>query len=475
MSDVTATREPPHRPDVEAAILGTLMVHGAGVVDRVRDTLAPEDFAFECNGELYREITRRADQGDRIDQLLLREFAEQQPALAQAGGFKYLMNLSGAACGPSLIKAYAEAVRHCSVRRRVMRLGEDAIALALHPDDAMDADAVIEEVERWTSALGDATDTSGGPVSLADSVPPYLARIEETAKADGKVLGVSSGIADIDRLVGGLKPDRLVVLAGRASMGKTALALTWLLAAAKAGVPVAIFSLEMSREQLLGRLVAAETGIDTFRQENGPLSNLDVESIVQATGHLRKLPIHIDDTPGLTAQQIRLRSARLKRRFKIGMVVVDHIQLMRGDRIRKSENRVQEISDITGTLKGVAKELGLPVVALSQLNRGVEARDDKRPGLADLRDSGTIEQDADIVLFLFREQYYVDRAEPMQTAGEDPTKFDKRHQDWKAHRDRVRNLAELIAAKSRDGQIGSTTLFFDGARSRFTGLRRGDE
>lgn len=473
MSAVIEPREPPHRPDVEAAILGTLMVHGASAVDRVRESLTPEDFAYEHHGELYREILRRADLNQKIDQLLLREFADQFPALAAVGGFKYLMQLTLSACGPVFLADYSRAVRSCAVRRRIMSLGEDAMALALHPDDDATDDDLIEEIERKVTALGEKTEKQTGPISVADSIDDYLREIEIVSKSNGRIVGVSTGIWDVDRLVGGLKADRLIVLAARPSMGKTAMAMTWALAAAKAGTGVGFFELEMSRRQLVARLVAAETGIDTFRQENGPLSDADINTIVETTGKLRELPIYIDDTPGLSVAQVRFRARRLKRRFKIGLIVADHIQLMAPEG-KRTDNRVNDVSAITMGLKGIAKDLGIPVVALSQLNRQLEAREDKRPQLSDLRESGSIEQDADIVLFLFREQYYLERNEPMRRSDESDDRFSSRQATWENQVREAKGKAELINAKSRDGRTGITQLAFDGASSRFYGLQRGE-
>jgi replicative DNA helicase len=277
--------------------------------------------------------------------------------------------------------------------------------------------------------------------------------------------------------MGGLHPSDLLILAGRPSMGKTSLATNIAYNAAKAyldtggqeGSVVGFFSLEMSAEQLATRLLADVSEVPGDKIRRGDIKDTDFQRFVEASALLNRLPFFIDDTPGLSVTALRTRARRLHRTHKLGMIVVDYLQLLSGS-ARGSENRVQEISDITRGLKGVAKELNVPVVALSQLSRAVEQREDKRPQLADLRESGSIEQDADVVMFVFREQYYLERAEPSRRPEENDEKFNDRYQRWQQRCEEVHNTAEVIIAKQRHGPIGTVRLHFDGQFTRFTDL-----
>jgi replicative DNA helicase len=305
---------------------------------------------------------------------------------------------------------------------------------------------------------------------------------EAAVKREGHVTGVTTGLVDLDKKLGGLQPSDLVILAGRPSMGKTALATNIAFNAALAhklapenGGRVAFFSLEMSAEQLATRILAEQTGISSDRIRRGEISrDDDFSRLVIAAQDLQTLPMHIDDTPGLSVPAMRTRARRLKRRQGLGLIVVDYLQLMRSPAGLRSENRVQEVSEITRGLKAIAKELEVPVLALSQLSRAVEQRDDKRPQLADLRESGSIEQDADVVMFIFREQYYHERGEPKQRDDESSEKFAERHSRWLERGERVHNVAEVNIAKQRHGPIGTVELYFDGMVTKFGNLSRDD-
>jgi replicative DNA helicase len=286
---------------------------------------------------------------------------------------------------------------------------------------------------------------------------------------------VPSGFVDLDKLLGGLHKSDLIILAGRPSMGKTALATNMAFNAASRVEDsetgrhhvVGLFSMEMSAEQLATRILAEQTGIPSERIRRGELADSDFERMVVSAQQLERLHLFIDDTPALSVQALRTRARRLKRQHGLSMLVIDYLQLMRGSTSR-SENRVQEISEITRGLKAIAKELNLPVIALSQLSRAVESREDKRPQLADLRESGSIEQDADVVMFVFREEYYLSRAEPMQRPEESTEKWQERHDAWKARCEQVYSLGEVIVAKQRHGPIGKVTLRFEGETTRFS-------
>jgi replicative DNA helicase len=305
---------------------------------------------------------------------------------------------------------------------------------------------------------------------------------EAAYKRDGHVTGVTTGLRDLDRRLGGLQKSDLVILAGRPSMGKTALATNIGFNAAKADKDketgtkhrVAFFSLEMSAEQLAHRIMAEESGVSSDRIRRGDVKQDEFAGIVEAAQRMSNVQFFIDDTPAITVPALRTRARRLKRQFGLDLVIVDYLQLMRSANPKGSENRVQEISEITRGLKAVAKELEVPVMALSQLSRAVENREDKRPQLADLRESGSIEQDADVVMFVYREQYYHERAEPKQRTDESNDAFFKRTEDWKARGERVHNIADVIIAKQRHGPVGTIELQFDGHITRFSDLIRDD-
>jgi replicative DNA helicase len=330
--------------------------------------------------------------------------------------------------------------------------------------------------------LAEGGQVDGGPKKFNDVLKSALDMAEAAYKRDGHVTGVTTGLRDLDRRLGGLQPSDLIILAGRPSMGKTALATNIGFNAAKADKDretgtkhrVAFFSLEMSAEQLAHRIMAEESGVSSDRIRRGDVKQEEFASIVEAAQRMSNVQFFIDDTPAITVPALRTRARRLKRQFGLDLIIVDYLQLMRSANARGSENRVQEISEITRGLKAVAKELHVPVLALSQLSRAVENREDKRPQLADLRESGSIEQDADVVMFVYREQYYHERAEPKQRSDESNDAFFKRMEDWKARGERVHNIADVIIAKQRHGPVGTIELHFDGHITRFSDLIRDD-
>jgi replicative DNA helicase len=306
---------------------------------------------------------------------------------------------------------------------------------------------------------------------------------EAAMKRDG-LAGVSTGLSDLDRLLGGLHRSDLLILAARPSMGKTSLAtnIAYNVAAAtriekdaegnpvEQRQPVAFFSLEMSAEQLASRVIAERTGVRSDSMRRGDIHDEEFDKIFEASRELSELPLFVDDTPALSVSQVRTRARRLKRQHGLSLIVVDYLQLMQPPAGKRSDNRVQEVSEITRGLKALAKDLDVPVMALSQLSRAVEQREDKHPQLADLRESGSIEQDADIVMFIYREQYYAERAEPTQRDGEDDNKFHERLERWKERCERAYGKAEIIVAKQRHGPIGSREFAFDGDTTRFSDL-----
>ncbi len=319
-----------------------------------------------------------------------------------------------------------------------------------------------------------------GFLKLEKALVASLKMAEEAHKRDSHVTGVTTGLRDLDRKLGGLQKSDLIILAGRPSMGKTALATNIAFNAARAwhdtegkeGAAVAFFSLEMSSEQLATRLLGEYASVPADKIRRGEIKTDDFSKFLEAAKILSRAPLYIDDTPGLSVAGLRTRARRLKRLVPhLGCIVIDYLQLLHGT-ARRDDNRVQEVSEITRNLKALAKELDIPVMALSQLSRAVEMREDKKPQLADLRESGSIEQDADVVMFVYREEYYHARSEPTRRADEPEEKFNTRHQRWMERGEEIRNIAEVIIAKQRHGPIGTVELHFDGPFTRFSDLEK---
>ncbi len=368
------------------------------------------------------------------------------------------------------------------LRRELVALGEDVVNDAFRQDLDDPAREQIERVEKKLFDLATIGETEGGFRAFGTALTSAILNAEAAFKRSGKTVGVATGFVDLDRKLGGLHPSDLVVLAGRPSMGKTALATNIAFYAARTYLPtpasdprkaaedgavVGFFSLEMSAEQLATRILAEESGVSSDRIRRGDVSHEDFDKFVQASQRLAALKLFIDDTPALSVAAVRTRARRLKRQQGLGLIVVDYLQLLRpSNQSRAQDNRVQEISEITRGLKALAKELDVPVLALSQLSRAVEQREDKRPMLADLRESGSIEQDADVVMFIFREEYYLSR-EPTRRPDEAESKYSERYQEWRERLEKVHGLGEIIVAKQRHGPIGAVKLRFDAETTKF--------
>ncbi len=457
------------------ALLGAIL-HNNRTFERVADFLRPEHFASRVHGRIFEAIGRLLERGQIADPITLKQFFETDQDLAAIGGFAYLMRLAGSVASVINAADYGRAVFDLYLRRQLIDVGEEIVNDAFA--DSLDRDAVaqIEGAEARLFQLAETGSAEGGPKPIRFAVKAAIETANAAYRREGGLAGLPTGFTELDRLLGGLHKSDLVILAARPSMGKTSLATNIAFYAARTpadeetgkGHGVVFFSMEMSAEQLAGRIIAEQTEIPSERIRRGELDDSDFEKLVVAAQELERLPLFIDDTPALSVQALRTRARRLKRQHGLAMIVVDYLQLMRGSGTNRNENRVQEISEITRGLKAIAKELDVPVIALSQLSRAVEAREDKRPQLADLRESGSIEQDADMVLFIFREEYYLARAEPMQRPEETTDRWRERHDQWKARCEQVYNLAEVIVAKQRHGPIGKVTLRFEGQTTKFS-------
>ncbi len=487
--DVPGPRIPPHNYEAEQALLGAILANNL-VFDRVAEFLRPEHFADALHGRIYEACGKLIQRGQIANVLTLKNLFDQDQALADIGGAQYLARLANAVVTIINAEDYGKTIHDLYLRRQLIDLGGDIVNDAFSIDLDETARDQIELAEQQLYQLAEAGQTESGLRPLTDAMTSAVLMAEAAYKRESHVTGVTTGLTDLDKKLGGLHPSDLVILAGRPSMGKTALATNIAFNAALAyketrdavgqvkvqeGARVAFFSLEMSAEQLATRILAEQIEVSSDRIRRGEIRNPDFERLIAATERLTKLPLYIDDTPAITVGALRTRARRLKRQHGLGLIVIDYLQLMRpsGGGSRES-NRVQEVSEITRGLKAVAKELDVPVLALSQLSRAVELREDKRPQLSDLRESGSIEQDADVVMFVFREQYYHERNPPKQRADESPDKFHDRMDRWQERGNQIHNVAELNIAKQRHGPVGTIELFFDGTVTKFGNLSRDD-
>ncbi|MEM9224925.1 MAG: replicative DNA helicase, partial [Pseudomonadota bacterium] len=476
------THDLPQNLSAEAAIIGSIL-YDNNAFQRVADILQPSDFYAPAHEEIYAACQLLIQNGRVADGVTLREQFEKDERLTAIGGAQYLAELlDSAAFGPE-VQDYARIIRDLAMRRELIDIGAGVQSRAMVHDRDNDGAQQIEMAERQLFDLAERGSTGRGFSSFAQALTESLQMAEAAFKRDGKIAGVATHLDDLDHKLGGLHGSDLVILAGRPSMGKTSLATNIAYNAAAAcrretqedgskktvaGAVVAFFSLEMSSEQLATRIVAERTGINAHRIRQGDLDKHDFETLREATQELQNLPLYIDDQGGISVSQLAARARRLHRSTGLDMIIIDYLQLLTGTGGKQSENRVQEVTQITTTLKALAKELNVPVVALSQLSRAVEQRDDKRPQLADLRESGSIEQDADVVMFVYRESYYLERTEPQ--ADPNDLSSNEKWAAWRERMDQVYGTAEVIIGKQRHGPIGRVVLSFDANVTRFGNL-----
>ena len=459
--------------EAEQGLLGALLVNNRAY-DSVGDVLSFDDFYHALHGQIYAAIGSLIAAGNVADPVSLRHYFAGDEALDRLGGAGYLATLAASAVSILNAPFYAQTIRDLAQRRRLVEkvdaIRQDA---ATNNDPERDFAQVMDEAEQQLYALTDER-VQGAPSPIDTIVGRTLEDVQAAYQraASGKgSAGLETGLADVDKIVRGIEPGDLVVLGGRPSMGKSACGTSILLNCGKAGKRGVLFSLEMTGNQTAQRWFAAETGITTDRQRQGEVDGLiDFPALIEARSMLGGLPIHIDDQPRLSVAQIRQRARRLKRRYTtLDLIVIDHLQLIRQG--GRQESRRVEIGDITGHLKAIAKELETPILLLSQINRAVEAREDKRPTLADLKESGDIEQDADIVLLLYREAYYLERqSKPVRRGNESDEQLETRRTDHDNRLLEVRSKAELIIAKNRLGRTGLAHVRFDGKRQKFENL-----
>ncbi|HEY1615213.1 MAG TPA: replicative DNA helicase [Rhizomicrobium sp.] len=465
-------RHVPYDIDVEQALLGAVLVDNQAI-ERVSSVLTAEQFYDPLHQRLYGAMILASERGQVITPLTLHAQMKADPGLLEVGGLAYLANLAEASPALPNVRQYALILHDLSVRRALIHIGEDIVNTAYEAPDEKSPKAQIEEAEKALYRIAEASQYGEGPLDFAESLKRTVEIAERAQLRGGRISGVSTGFADLDSLLGGLQPSDLIILAGRPGMGKTSLATNMAFNAARfyledqangvaisRGAPILFFSLEMAAQQLAARILSEQTEIEMWKIRNGKFSESEWETFVLRMQELSTLPLYIDDTGGISIAQIAARARRLKREKNIGAVIIDHIQLVAPS--RRVENRVQEITEISKSLKVLAKELDVPVIALSQLSRGVDSRDDKRPVLSDLRESGSIEQDADVVMFVYREAYYLKSRKPEESDSE----FDK----WSEKMERVNHLADVLVEKHRHGATTKIELFFDDRFTRFKDL-----
>jgi replicative DNA helicase len=466
-------RHVPYDIEVEQALLGAILVDNQAL-ERVSQVLKPEHFYDPLHQRLYEVMEASFVRGGMtLTPLTLHAAMKNDPGLLEVGGHAYLAGLAQAAPAMPNVRDYARILHDLGVRRGLIRIGEDVVNNAYEAPHDKPPQAQIEEAEKALYRIAETSRYGEGPIDFAESLRRTVHAAEQAQLRGGKISGVSSGFSDIDSLLGGLQPSDLLIIAGRPGMGKTALGTNMSFHAARywsqdqaqgiavsRGAPVLFFSLEMAAQQLSARILSEQSEIEMWKIRNGKFSESEWEKFVLTMQDLSTLPLYIDDTGGISIAQIAARARRYKREKKIGLIVVDYLQLIEPS--RRAENRVQEITEVTKGLKALAKELNVPVIALSQLSRGVDSRDDKRPVLSDLRESGSIEQDADVVMFVYREEYYLKSREPEAGSPE--------HGKWMEKIERVHRRAEILVEKHRHGATNKIDLFFDDRFTRFSSL-----
>lgn len=465
-------REAPHNLDMEQGLLGALLMNNEAI-NALHPELRAESFYAPLHGRIFAAIARLHEKGLVANPVTLsHHFAQDEEVENQ-----YLARLAAAAATVINVRDYSDMLVDLATKRQLIAIGEGVVNDAYKADTTQTAMEQIEEAEQQLFKLASIGESQSGFRAIRHAVSMAVRRTEEAIKRDGNIVGVPTGLMALDRLLGGFQKSDLLILAGRPSMGKTALATSIAYGACRKMLEedtakgnhanprsVGFFSLEMSGEQLAHRLLASASNINASKLLRGELTDSEFAELAARSGEIAQLPFHIDDTPALTISALRSRARRLKRLHNVGFLVVDYLQLVRGSNHTASQGRVQEISEITQGLKAIAKELDIPVLALSQLSRAVEQREDKRPQLSDLRESGSIEQDADVVMFVFREEYYMMRTEPRADTAE--------HAAWMEKMEKIHGLADTIVAKQRHGPIGTVTLQFQSEYTRFSDLAR---
>ena len=465
---------PPSLPNnsvAEVALLSALIKDNDSFED-VADFLKPEHFFEKIYGRVYETICNLLNKGSIADFISLKGRFESDPALKEAGGEKLLESIASSYVGKHNNVHYAEEIRNLSILRQVIAITEEYKERAFNlpaKDEAID---LLEDLEQSCFDIGASDARNTSVITYSEGLHKVLESIESARRGEKRSMSVTTGLIDLDHFLGGgFYPSDLVIIAGRPSMGKTAISMDIAFNAATSGRPVAFFSLEMSVDQIIMRFLSQKSRVFFADIKKGDgISDEDFQKFMEIKRAFDELPLHFPPSSNLTVSSIATKVRQLKRKQRIELVVIDYISLIQSSdkKGKRYENRVQEVSEIARGLKSLAKRLNIPIVALSQLSRGTEQREDKRPQLSDLRESGEIEQVADIVAFVFREEYYESRKKPLENTD--------KYQEWKENMDKIENVAELIVAKNRNGSVGTIKLYFDTKFASFGNLhQRHDE
>jgi len=473
-------RSAPHNIEVEQALLGAILVNNEAFY-RVSDFLEPEHFFEPLHQKVYKDIGSLVRAGKAATPITLKTFLPADLDVAGLNASQYLARLATEATTVINAGDYGRTIYDLALRRALIGIGEVMVNVAYDAPVELGPQAQIEDAERRLYELAETGRYDGGFQRFAQAITAAVENAARAYERDGKLSGLATGLRDLDRMMGGLQPSDLIVLAGRPGMGKSSLATNIGYNIARAwrgevradghitsvnGGIVGMFSLEMSAEQLATRIIADRAAIPSSRIRRGEIESGDFDRLAETAREMESIPFYIDETGGLSIAQLAARARRLKRQKGLDLIIVDYIQLLQGSSRRAAEGRVQEVTEITTNLKALAKELNLPIIALSQLSRQVENRDDKRPQLSDLRESGSIEQDADVVMFVYREEYYLRNREPRPGTEE--------HFKWQAEMDAAHGKAEVIIGKQRHGPTGTVQLHFEGEFTRFADLATDD-
>ncbi len=478
LADVSAPefRAAPHNIEAEQALLGAILVNNEAFY-RVSDFMEPGHFFEPLHQQIYELSSNLIRAGKTATPITLKTFLPSDLDISGLNGSQYLARLAAEATTVINAADYGRTVSDLALRRNLIHIGEDMVNQAYEATVDFAPREQIEDAERRLYELAETNRYGSGFQRFAQALTTAVDMAARAFQRDGKLSGIATGLKDLDSKMGGLQSSDLIIVAGRPGMGKTALATNIAYNVARAyrgevqadgstlatnGGIVGFFSLEMSAEQLATRIIAERTEVPSSSIRRGGISESDFEKIKDVSIELQNLPFYVDETGGLSIAQLAARARRLKRQRGLDLLVIDYIQLLQGSGKRASDSRVQEVTEITTNLKALAKELNVPIIALSQLSRQVESRDDKRPQLSDLRESGSIEQDADVVLFVFREEYYLANKEPRPGTEE--------HMKWQTEMDIVTGKAELIIGKQRHGPTGTVQVHFDAHVTRFGDL-----
>lgn len=469
----------PHNIEAEQALLGAILVNNEAFY-RVSDFLEPEHFYEGLHRQIYETAAQLIRVGKVATPITLKTFLPADEQVGEITVSQYLVRLATQAT--TIINAvdYGRSIYDLAIRRSLIGIGEDLVNVAFDSPVDHAPREQIEDTEKRLYELAEQGRYDGGFHSFTDALKDAIDMASAAYQRDGHLSGIATGLRDLDKQMGGLQSSDLIVLAGRPAMGKTALATNIAFNIAKAymgetqpdgttkatnGGIVGFFSLEMSSEQLATRIIAEQSGVSSSEIRRGSIDERQFNDIVIASQEMQSIPFYIDHTGGISISQLTARARRLKRQRGLDMLIIDYLQLLQGSG-KRSDNRVQELTEITTGLKALAKELNVPILALSQLSRQVESRDDKRPQLSDLRESGSIEQDADVVMFVYREEYYLQRMMPKEGTEE----FFK----WQAEMEEIAGVAEVIVGKQRHGPTGTVRLLFEGEYTRFSNLAQED-